>query len=55
MLHLHWPHWAAHVIEDVEHQGELHVLGFVIVTAMLLGTLLVSVTATIDALVHALR
>ena len=55
MMRPHWPRWAVHVVEDVEHQGELNTLAFVIITTMLLGTLLVATAATLDALVQALR
>ena len=54
MVHPHWPHWAVQVAEDVEHQGRLHLLGFVIVVTMLIGTLMSALAATIDALVHTL-
>ena len=46
MVHLHWPHrphwphWATQVVSDVEHQGELQIMGFVLVVTTLVGLLL---------------
>jgi hypothetical protein len=52
MMHLHWPYWASHVIDDVEHQGELQTMGLLLVVTMLIGAFLFALFALIVAIVH---
>jgi len=54
MLQLHWPHWATQVIDDVEHQGELQIIGFVLIMSMLIGTLLFACVTLLVELLKAL-
>ena len=55
MLHPHLPRWASHVIDDVEREGELQLIGFVLVVTMLIGTLLFGVVTAIAELTKTLR
>jgi hypothetical protein len=54
MVHPHLPHWAEQVFDDVEHQGELQTIGFVLTVTMLLGTLVVATIAAVAALLELL-
>jgi hypothetical protein len=55
MVHPHWPRWASHVISDVEHQGELQIIGFVITVTMLVGALMFAVVTLIAELLQRLK
>jgi hypothetical protein len=52
MVHPHLPHWAAQVVDDVERQGELQTIGFVLVVTMLIGTLLFATIAAVTELLQ---
>jgi hypothetical protein len=55
MVHPHWPRWASRVISDVEHQGELQIIGFVITVTMLVGALMFAVVTLIAELLQRLK
>ncbi len=55
MVHPHLPHWFSQVVDDVEHQGELQTIAFVLVISMLLGTLTFASFAAIAELLHAVH
>jgi hypothetical protein len=55
MVHPHWPRWASHVISDVEHQGELQIIGFVITVTMLAGAFMFAVVALMAELFRPLK
>jgi len=47
MVHLHWPHWASQIITDVEHQGDLQMMGFVFAVMMMVAAFLFAIVALI--------
>ena len=52
MVHPHLPHWASQVFDDVEHQGELQAIAFVLTVTMLMGTLLFATIAAVAVLLR---
>jgi hypothetical protein len=55
MVHPHLPHWFSQAFDDVEHQGELQTIGFVLVVTILLGTLIFGISTDIAELVKSLH
>jgi len=47
MVHLHWPHWAPQIITDVEHQGDLQMMGFVFAVMMMVVAFLFAIVVLI--------
>ena len=43
MVHLHWPHWTAQIINDVEHQGDLQMIAFVCAVMMMVGAFMFAI------------
>jgi hypothetical protein len=53
VLHFHWPYWAARVVDDVEHQGDLQMIGFVLSVSMTAAAFLLGILVLLfDALPH---
>jgi len=50
--HVHLPHWASQLIDDVEHEGEFQVIALLLVVMMLVGAFLLAVFGLILDLVH---
>jgi hypothetical protein len=43
MVHLHWPHWTLQIISDVQHQGDLQMIGFVFAVMMMIAAFLFAI------------
>ena len=53
MSHLHWPHWATHTVSDIEHQGNLQMMAFVLSVSMTAAAFLFAILILLlDTLAH---
>jgi hypothetical protein len=43
MVHLHWPHWTSQIVSDVQHQGDLQMIGFVFAVMMMIAAFLFAI------------
>jgi hypothetical protein len=43
MVHLHWPHWTLKIVSDVQHQGDLQMIGFVFAVMMMIAAFLFAI------------